>query len=66
MVDEDGNILGPRAPASFVRYTQTIDGSTLAVPREWVEAPVGEIFKKSIKPIDSAPRWSGRLIEEVD
>jgi Ino eighty subunit 2 len=45
--DEDG--MGNRPPLSFVRTVQIIEGTRLGVPEEWVDAPVGEIFKKTVK-----------------
>lgn len=63
-LDEDGN--ARRAPAAFVRYIQTTSGSTLLVPDQWIEAPVGEIFKDAVKPLKAAPSFTGRLVQELD
>ena len=60
--DEDA---GPRAPAAFVHYIQTVEGSRLAVPDEWLEAPVGEIFNHSVRPPKPRVPFTGRLIEEI-
>jgi Ino eighty subunit 2 len=63
--DEDGDELVEKAPAAFVRYIQTTEGSTLLVPDQWVEAPIGEIFSHSIRPLKKAPAFSRRLVEEI-
>ncbi len=47
----------------FVRWVSNKDGNRIAVPEEWLESPIGEIFGNSVKP--SAGRIGGRLIEEV-
>lgn len=64
--DEDGNEIIIPAPAMFIRYTTNINGSILAVPSEWVDAPAGEIFHQSIKPLKAAPPLNGRLVQELD
>ena len=40
----------------FVRYVQNREGSRLGVPEEWLEAPVGNVFRGGA---------GGRLVEEV-
>jgi PAPA-1-like conserved region len=62
-MDEDG--LEYRAPAAFIRYVHTVDGSNLMVPDGWVESPAGEIFTHSIKPLKRQPPFSGRMVEEI-
>lgn len=53
-----------RANPLFVRYRQTVQGTTLAIPEEWLEAPAGSLFSGTVaKPI-SKP-WGGRMVEEV-
>jgi Ino eighty subunit 2 len=64
-IDEEG-FEGPKAPAAFVRYIQTEEGSRLLVPQEWIDAPAGEVFSTSIKPLHHVPPFRGRLIEEVE
>ena len=51
---EDGE--EERPDPLFVRWVQTAKGSRVGVPEEWVEAPVGEMFRGG---------QSGRLVEEV-
>jgi len=63
-IDEEG-FEGPKAPAGYVRYIQTVKGSRLLVPQEWVDAPAGEVFSASIRPLKNVPPFSGKLIEEV-
>lgn len=51
---EDGE--EERPDPLFVRWVSNASGSRVGVPEEWMEAPVGEVFR--------AP-GSGRLVEEV-
>ena len=54
-----------RAPAAFVRYVQTVKGSTLMVPDEWVDSPIGEIFSHSMKPPKRRMPFTGRMVQEI-
>ncbi|KAF2447342.1 hypothetical protein P171DRAFT_409946 [Karstenula rhodostoma CBS 690.94] len=65
---EDGQEEGDKRPEKanplFVRYRQTVQGTTLAIPEEWLEAPAGNLFSGAVaKPI--ARPWGGRMVEEV-
>ena len=62
-MDEDGFI--ERAPAAFVRYVQTVKGSTLMVPDEWVDSPIGDIFSHSMKPPKRRIPFTGRMVQEI-
>ena len=53
-----------KAPALFVRYTQTASGVRMAVPEEWLQAPAGSIFAGKLAPVSSRP-FSGKMVEEV-
>lgn len=58
----------PKADPLFARWTSRMDGCTLAVPEEWLEGPLGEIFRKPGEgkaPVISISSGSGRMIEEV-
>jgi Ino eighty subunit 2 len=46
----------------FVRWVSNKDGNRIGVPEEWLEAPVGSLFQKSVKP---AGGMGGKLIQEV-
>lgn len=63
-IDEEG-YEWPKAPAAFVRFVSTVEGSRLLVPQEWVDAPVGDMFNNSVKPLKGVPSFSGKLIEEI-
>ncbi|KAF1832118.1 hypothetical protein BDW02DRAFT_571363 [Decorospora gaudefroyi] len=53
-----------RANPLFVRYIQNAKGSQLAVPDEWLKAPVGSIFTGNMEKASHKP-FSGRMVEEV-
>ncbi|KAJ4297737.1 hypothetical protein N0V90_005632 [Kalmusia sp. IMI 367209] len=66
-VTEDGQEEEPgseKANPLFVRYKQNASGTTLAIPEEWLQAPVGSLFNGTlVKP--SPKPFSGRMVEEV-
>jgi Ino eighty subunit 2 len=62
--EKDENDADGRAPMSFVRMISTVKGTRLAIPDQWLEAPVGEIFKQSEKSsMNSA--FPQKMVEEV-
>jgi Ino eighty subunit 2 len=63
--DEDGQ-LENRPPLGFIRIVHNSEGTTLAVPEEWLEAPVGELFVKTAKPVKPYPAFKGKMVEEID
>ncbi|KAL5400772.1 hypothetical protein PMIN06_011079 [Paraphaeosphaeria minitans] len=61
---EDDDKKPEKANPLFVRYRQTVQGTTLAIPEEWLEGPAGSLFSGAVeKPI--AKLWGGRMVEEV-
>jgi Ino eighty subunit 2 len=58
-----------KPPAVYARYVQSINGSSLAIPDEWVSSPAGELFSrvvaKSKKAEGESITWSGKMVEEV-
>lgn len=53
-----------KANPLYVRYTQTVRGTQLAIPEEWLDAPVGSVFTgKLAQP--SRGHFNGRMVEEV-
>ena len=61
---EDGE--EERPDAVFVRYVQTVEGSRLGVPIEWMESGLGEIFGGAPSRADGrSVISSGRMVEEV-
>lgn len=57
-----------RAPALYNRYIQTREGVVLALPQEWLDAPVGDFIGRvsASKSTDATqPRRSGQMVEEV-
>lgn len=48
----------------FVRYVQNAKGAQLAVPDEWLKAPVGSVLAGATEKYNPRP-WSGRMVEEV-
>ncbi|KAF1929298.1 PAPA-1-domain-containing protein [Didymella exigua CBS 183.55] len=66
-LDESGQEVdaeSDRANPLFVRYIQSAKGTQLAVPDEWLQAPVGSLFAGKTEPAGQSP-WSGRMVEEV-
>lgn len=58
--DAEGN----RKPNSvFVRWVSNKDGNRIGVPEEWLDGPVGDLFKGGIK--QSGNGMGGKLIQEV-
>lgn len=54
---EDGE--EERADPLFMRWVNNSKGSRIGVPEEWMEAGVGDVFRKG------NGMGSGRLVEEV-
>jgi Ino eighty subunit 2 len=50
----------PRANPLFSRWINNKDGSRVAVPDEWLESPVGEVFKST-----RAATTGGVMVQEV-
>ena len=63
--DEDGMPTN-RPPLGFIRIIQNSEGTTLSVPQEWLEAPVGELFVKTARPLKQYPVFTGKMVEEID
>ena len=55
--DEEG---GPRANPLYSRWINNKDGSRVAVPDEWLESPVGNVFR-SAAPVSNG----GAMVQEV-
>ena len=55
--DEEG---GPRANLLYSRWINNKDGSRVAVPDEWLESPVGNVFKSA-----AGPSNGGAMVQEV-
>lgn len=55
--DDDG---GPRANPLFSRWVNNKSGSLVAVPDEWLESPLGDMFRGA-QPSTGA----GKMVEEV-
>ncbi|EOA91087.1 uncharacterized protein SETTUDRAFT_101354 [Exserohilum turcica Et28A] len=53
-----------RANPLFVRYIQNAKGTQLAVPEEWLQAPVGSLFAGDTQKEAQKP-FSGKMVEEV-
>jgi Ino eighty subunit 2 len=53
-----------RANPLYVRYIQNAKGTQLAVPDEWLQAPVGSVFTGDMQQSSKRP-FSGRMVEEV-
>ena len=57
-----------KADPLFTRWTSRKEGCSLAVPEEWLEGPLGEMFRKPGEgkaPVVSISSGGGRLVEEV-
>lgn len=53
-----------KANPLFVRYRQTVKGTELAIPEEWLGAPAGRLFAGQVVKA-SGRAWGGRMVEEV-
>ena len=53
-----------RANPLYVRYIQNAKGTSLAIPDEWLQAPVGSIFASKVASASQRP-FGGRMVEEV-
>ena len=51
---------GPRANPLYSRWINNKDGSRVGVPDEWLESPVGNVFKKAA-PVSNG----GAMVQEV-
>jgi Ino eighty subunit 2 len=54
----------PRAPSIFSRSIQNSQGTTIALPDEWIGASFAP-FLTEVTPAGPARPYSGRLVEEV-
>lgn len=55
--DDEGR---PRVNPVYTRWVQRREGSLLGVPREWIDAPIGEVFRGGL-----APAAGRMVVEEV-
>lgn len=55
--DEEG---GPRAGPLFSRWINNKNGSRVAVPDEWLESPIGDVFKTA-----KTASNGGAMVQEV-
>lgn len=62
--DEEFETSHEKANPLYVRYIQNAKGSSLGVPEEWLDAPVGSMFTGAIAKPSSRP-YGGRMVEEV-
>lgn len=51
---------GPRANPLFSRWVNNKNGSLVAVPDEWLECPLGDVFVGA-----KAATGGGKMVEEV-
>jgi Ino eighty subunit 2 len=54
-----------RANPLFLRYTQNSQGSSIALPDEWLSAPVGTLFAGESLPKAPMRPFNGRMVEEI-
>lgn len=53
-----------KANPLYVRYTQTVNGTHMAVPEEWLDSPAGSVFAGTLTKPSHRP-FGGRMVEEV-
>ncbi|KAJ5038041.1 uncharacterized protein L3040_006913 [Drepanopeziza brunnea f. sp. 'multigermtubi'] len=53
---------GARPDSMFVRWVSSKEGNRIGVPQEWLDAPVGELLRGSVK---GGGGMGGKLIQEV-
>lgn len=56
--DENG---GPRANPLYSRWVNNKQGSIVAVPDEWLDSPLGDVFGGAVK----VASGGGKMVEEV-
>jgi len=61
----DGEYEPPRANPLYTRWISNKDGSRLAVPDEWLEGPLGEMFRSGDAKAVSIASSGGKMVEEV-
>lgn len=60
--EEDAEV--ERANPLYVRYTQNVKGTQLAIPNEWLQGPAGYALSGSLTAPLKRP-FNGRMVEEV-
>jgi hypothetical protein len=63
-MDDDDSVKS-KVPAAFVRIVRTGDSTMVAVPDEWSQAPIGEMFNKPVKE-PQPPKYTRKLVEVMD
>lgn len=58
--DEDDPSSGPRANPLFSRWVNNKNGSIVAVPDEWLECPLGDVFGGA-----KVATGGSKMVEEV-
>ncbi|CAG8957839.1 hypothetical protein HYFRA_00000179 [Hymenoscyphus fraxineus] len=62
--DGTPNVEPQKADPLFVRWVSNKDGNRIGVPEEWLDAPVGGLFRDAAKP-EGGMGMGGKLIQEV-
>jgi Ino eighty subunit 2 len=60
--EDDGEV--EKANPLYVRYTQTVNGTRMAVPEEWLNSPAGSVFAGDMSKPSHRP-YGHRMVEEV-
>lgn len=63
-MDEDG--AEERPPSIFMRFIQTVEGSRLAIPEEWLEGPLGAQLQTTLPTPHITAPFRARMVEEID
>ena len=63
-MDEDGNMAN-RPPLGLIHIVHNMQGTRIGVPNDWLEAPVGEIFRNPRK-APSSTGFRGRMVEVIE
>lgn len=61
----EGNGDPSKPNAIFTRWVSNKEGNSVSVPYEWLDSPVGELFKNSIEPEDKEGVLEGQVGQEA-
>lgn len=61
---QEDELEAERANPLYVRYIHNAKGSRMAVPEEWLQAPIGNVFAGALAKPSSQP-YGRRMVEEV-
>lgn len=61
----EGNGDPSKPNAIFTRWISNKEGNSVSVPNEWLDSPVGELFKNGIKPENKEGALDGQVGQQA-